>query len=200
MTSGVRSGYRRIKKRLGGRTGASLLKDLEEAKRRMQEQFGPNIVDRAEKWCVETLQKAKLPTEPFTVALDEMAQKAGYAQGSDVVFAAELFGDINQLRSAVVRNEQNLVLHYALYIGATIREWQDQHEWGANIDLGLRVREGGRKGAEFRFWNRHLPAEKLREMFAAERAKGAKKMEAYARVRRLTGAGERTIQRAVRGT
>jgi hypothetical protein len=198
-STGVRGGWHRVRKRVGGKTGASLLRDLEEASRRMQDQFGPNIVDQVEQWARATLLSAGLPAD-CTV---EKAEKAGHVQGSEVMFAVELAEEVALLRAAIARSgvaleALNPVVHHTLHLGALIREVQDQKEWGRDINAGLGTRLGGRRGAAERWGKCDRPhPQELRRLFAQEHAKGLSKTDAKQAVKRLTNVSIRTIERAI---
>jgi hypothetical protein len=117
---------------------ANVLDLLAEAQARMRGGFGPNLIDAIERWAIERLGEAGLPTE-FTVNAEEKAKEAGHPL--DVQLVAELRNEIELWRSAVHRNDINLASHHAFRIGVLTTELDIHRDWGIAIDVEADKRE-----------------------------------------------------------
>ena len=114
----------------------------------LNDRWGPNLIDNAERKMATILKAAGLPTEPrfvfrtnrgCYVELDRLVVQRGHEVGCEVWYAAKILEEIASVRDACGRADRDKILHSALHLGALLMEANVVVSWGLEFDVGVKV-------------------------------------------------------------
>jgi hypothetical protein len=135
------------------------------------------------------------PFNPPDLVLRKQIEERGFDWESREGYAVRILHQAWLVRTA--RPKSDAAAIHAMYLGALITETTMHKHW----DLGISIREGGRKGAAHHGSpeDRRKKKERLRRLFDEERPKVASNAKAYEAVAKLEKVKPRTVRRAVTG-
>lgn len=116
---------------------------------RLNQSWGPNLIDAAEAKMIGILQQAGMPTDPMYVfnrpnggwsrGLAREVVRRGHQLGSDVWYAAKILEDIAAVRRAQGEGKPDQLLHDSLHLGGLLMEANIVIPYGREFDTGLKV-------------------------------------------------------------